>query len=69
MNKTDSNHSGDREELLFVSEVADRLRRSIDAVRWLINTKQLRAGKLGGRVVVRRGDLDAFISAAFKDAP
>ncbi|MEW1708010.1 helix-turn-helix domain-containing protein [Microbacterium sp. NPDC089190] len=55
-------------QLLFVPEVAEYLRRSVDAVRWLINSGQLKAGKLGGRVVVRRSDLEAFVDAAFEEA-
>lgn len=54
-------------DILFVPEVAERLRRSVDAVRWLLNTKQLKSGKLGGRVVVRRVDLEKFIADAFGD--
>ncbi len=54
-------------DILFVSEVAERLRRSVDSIRWLINTKQLKAAKLGGRVVVRRSDLEKFINDAFAD--
>ncbi len=56
-----------RPDLLFVDEVAAELRRSVDATRWLINSGQLKAGKLGGRVVVRRSDLDAFIASAFQE--
>ncbi len=56
------------ESLLFVHEAAEQLRRSVDSIRWLINTKQLKAAKLGGRVVVRQRDLDAFIAAAFDEA-
>ncbi|MFC7927687.1 helix-turn-helix domain-containing protein [Microbacterium laevaniformans] len=53
-------------EMLFVPEVAQILRRSVDSVRWLINTKQLKAGKLGGRVTIRRRDLEDFIASAFE---
>lgn len=55
-------------DILFVPEVAEEIRRSVDSVRWLINTKQLKAGKLGGRVVVRRTDLEKFINDAFAEA-
>lgn len=55
-------------QFLFVDEVATELRRSVDAVRWLINSGQLKAAKLGGRVVVRRVDLEKFIADAFADA-
>ncbi|WP_294981726.1 helix-turn-helix domain-containing protein [uncultured Microbacterium sp.] len=55
-------------DILFVPEVAEHLRRSVDSIRWLINTKQIKAAKLGGRVVVRRSDLEKFINDAFEDA-
>ncbi|EPD83322.1 excisionase family DNA binding domain-containing protein [Microbacterium sp. oral taxon 186 str. F0373] len=55
-------------DILFVPEVAEYLRRSVDSIRWLINTKQLKAAKLGGRVVVRRIDLEKFVNDAFADA-
>lgn len=58
----------DDDDLLFVTEVAKRLRRSADATRWLIATKQLKSAKLGGRVVVRRSDLEKFINDAFSEA-
>ena len=60
--------TNDQPDILFVPEVAERLRRSVDSVRWLINTKQLKSAKLGGRVVVRRADLEKFIADAFADA-
>lgn len=55
-------------DILFVSDVAEHLRRSVDSVRWLITTKQLKAAKLGGRVCVRRSDLERFIESAFEEA-
>lgn len=54
--------------ILFVEDVATQLRRSPNAVRWLINSKQLKAAKLGGRVCVRQSDLDAFVEDAFTAA-
>ncbi|UIN30914.1 helix-turn-helix domain-containing protein [Microbacterium binotii] len=54
--------------LLLLTEVAEELRRSVDGVRWLIKSQQLKGAKLGGRMVVRREDLDAFVNAAFADA-
>lgn len=60
--------ANDQPDILFVPEVAERLRRSVDSIRWLINTKQLKSAKLGGRVVVRRADLEKFIADAFADA-
>ncbi|MEV7692497.1 helix-turn-helix domain-containing protein [Microbacterium sp. NPDC089189] len=54
-----------RPRLLFVEEVARELRRSEASVRWLIATKRLKTGKVGGRVVVKPEDLDAFIESGF----
>lgn len=54
--------------LLFVDEVATELRRSVDSVRWFIYSKKLKAGKIGGRIVVRRADLEKFIADAFEEA-
>lgn len=54
--------------LLLIPEVAAELRRSEPSVRWLIATKQLKSGKIAGRVVVKREDLEAFIAAAFEEA-
>lgn len=56
-----------RANLLLLNEVAQELRRSVDGVRWLIKSQQLKGAKLGGRMVVRREDLDAFVEAAFAD--
>lgn len=52
----------------FVREAAAELRRSEAATRWLIHTGQLKTGKIGGRVVVKPEDLDAFIEAGFAQA-
>lgn len=63
-----SNITEDLPDILYVDETSAALRRSVDSVRWLINSGQLKAGKLGGRIVVRRSDLEAFIEAAFTGA-
>lgn len=60
--------SPEQHALLLIPEVAAELRRSEPSVRWLIATKQLRSGKIAGRVVVKREDLEAFIAAAFEEA-
>lgn len=57
-----------RPRFYFVPEVAIELRRSEASVRWLIATKRLKTGKIGGRVVVRPEDLDAFIEAGFEES-
>lgn len=56
-------------EILYLDEVALRLRRSQKAVEWLIYSGQLASGKLAGRRVVRGDVLEAFIAAAFDASP
>lgn len=55
-------------ELLTVDEVAELTRRSIPSVRWLIHTNQIKSGKIAGRRLVRRADLEEFINAGFEEA-
>lgn len=55
-------------DLLTVEEVAEMTRRSVSSVRWLIYSDQLKSGKLGGRRLVRRDDLEEFINAGFEEA-
>ncbi|AKV86383.1 hypothetical protein AKG07_08800 [Microbacterium sp. CGR1] len=55
-------------ELLTVDEVAERTRRTPASVRWLIHTNQIKSGKIAGRRLVRRADLEAFINAGFEEA-
>lgn len=52
-------------DLLTVEEVALATRRTPASVRWLIHTNQIKSGKIGGRRLVRREDLEAFINAGF----
>lgn len=52
-------------DLLTVDEVAELTRRTPASVRWLIHTDQIRSGKIAGRRLVRREDLEAFINAGF----
>lgn len=51
----------------FVDEAATELRRTANSVRWLIKTKQLKSGKIAGRVVVKYEDLEAFIASGFQE--
>ncbi|MGC5078144.1 helix-turn-helix domain-containing protein [Agrococcus sp. DT81.2] len=53
-------------EILYLNEVAARLKRSRKAVEWLCYSGQLQSGKLAGRRVVRSDALDRFINAAFE---
>ncbi|WP_363459126.1 helix-turn-helix domain-containing protein [Microbacterium sp. LMI1x-1-1.1] len=54
-----------RPRFYFVDEVATELRRTAASVRWLIHTKQIKAGKIGGRTVVAAEELDRIINEAF----
>lgn len=53
--------------LLYLQEVAERLRRSRRAVEWLVHTRAIPSGLVAGRRVVREGDLEKYIDAAFND--
>jgi predicted DNA-binding transcriptional regulator AlpA len=54
-------------ELLYTEEVAALTRKSAGTIRWLRATGQgPRAGKLGRRVVYRRGDVEEWIASAFE---
>jgi len=55
-------------DLLTVEEVAELTRRTPASVRWLIHTNQIKSGKIAGRRLVRRSDLNEFIEAGFTDA-
>lgn len=55
-------------DLLTVDEVAELTRRSPASVRWLIHTNQIKSGKIAGRRLVRRVDLQEFIDAGFAAA-
>ncbi len=50
--------------IYFVDEIAEVIRRSPAATRWLIQTGKLKSTKLAGRRVVTQAELDEFFSAA-----
>lgn len=55
--------------LLLVPEIAERLRKSEQAIRWMIHTDALKPTALiGGRRVMRESDLESFIDAQFDRA-
>ena len=54
-------------DLMTVEEVAEALRRSIASVRWLLHQKTIKSGLIGGRRMVRRADLEAYIASAFDE--
>lgn len=52
----------------FVKEVAAELRRTEASVRWLLHTGQLKAGKVGGRTVIKPEEIERFIESGFAEA-
>ncbi|MBT2483365.1 MULTISPECIES: helix-turn-helix domain-containing protein [unclassified Microbacterium] len=57
------------DKLLFIPEVADRLRRSPDQIRWMIAQGTApRHAKIAGRIVFKSSDVEAFIDQAFEVA-
>jgi excisionase family DNA binding protein len=54
------------DELLTVSEVADRLRRPVATVRyWRATGTGPRSARVGGRVLYRASDVAAWVEAQF----
>ena len=57
------------DELLFIDEVAKRLRRSPAQVRWMLTQGTApKHGKIAGRIVFRSSDVEKFIADAFAEA-
>jgi len=56
-------------EILFVEEVADRVRTSATTVRKWIRRGQLPARRIGRRLLVRRADLDRLIGCFDETRP
>jgi excisionase family DNA binding protein len=55
--------------LLTLPEVAERLRKSEAQLRWMIQRGTApKHAKIGGRVMFRESDVEAFIANAFADA-
>lgn len=55
-------------ELLTLPEAAELLRKSPASLRWMRhNGTGPKSGLIGGRLMYRRTDLDAYIAAAFDD--
>ena len=54
-------------DLMYVSEVAEYLRRSENTIRWMIyEGKAPRHAKVAGRIVFRKADVDAWLEAQFE---
>jgi len=57
------------EKLLFINEVAERLRRSENQLRWMIAQGTApKHAKIAGRICFKESDVEAFIDAAFSEA-
>lgn len=57
------------DKLITVSQLADRLGKSEASVRWMLHQGTApRSAKIGGRVVFRESDVEAYIDAAFAEA-
>lgn len=58
-----------RDQILFVEEVAERLRRSPAQIRWMIQQGTApKHAKIAGRICFRESDVNAYIEAAFGEA-
>ncbi|WP_404475106.1 helix-turn-helix transcriptional regulator [Microbacterium aerolatum] len=57
-----------RPRLMFVGEVAERLRRSPDQIRYMIGQGTApKHAKIGGRIVFKESDVEEYIEAAFRE--
>lgn len=56
-------------QLLTLDEVAQRLRKTPAALRWLIHDGRApKHAKIGGRIMFKESDVDQYIEAAFAEA-
>jgi predicted DNA-binding transcriptional regulator AlpA len=57
------------DQLMFVDEVAERLRRSPSQLRWMIQQGTApKHAKIAGRIVFRTLDVEKYIEDAFAEA-
>lgn len=57
------------DRILFIDEVADRLRRTPAQLRWMLHTGAApRSAMIGGRRCWRESDVETFIADAFADS-
>ncbi len=59
---------GTQREVFTVKEAADYARLSVSTIRAAIQKRQLVAQKIGRRVLVRRIDLERFLTGVWSDA-
>lgn len=58
-----------RSRLLFIDEVAQRLGRSKNALKWMVHVGTApKSAMIGGRRCWRESDVDTFIEDAFREA-
>lgn len=56
------------DQILFLDEVAKRLRRTPAQLRWMLHTGTApKSAKIGGRLCWRESDVEKFIADAFAD--
>ncbi|MGO2810282.1 MAG: helix-turn-helix transcriptional regulator [Brevibacterium aurantiacum] len=57
------------DRLLFIEEVADKIRRSPSAVRYLVHVGDApKSAKIGGRRMFKESDVNAWIEEQFNKA-
>lgn len=57
------------DELLFADEVAEQLRKSLASFRYMLHRGDgPRSAKIGGRLMFRRSDVDAWLDAQFDES-
>ena len=58
-----------KDQLMLIEDVAARLNRSVNQVRWMITQGTApRHAKIAGRIMFRSSDVEAYIDAAFAEA-
>lgn len=59
-----------RDSLLYLKEVAERLRRSESQLRFMVKAGTApKSARIGGRIVFRESDVERFIEDAFAEVP
>ena len=57
------------DQILFVEDLAERLRRSQSQIRWMIQQGTApKHAKIAGRICFKSSDVEAYIEAAFSEA-
>lgn len=57
------------DQILFIEDLAERLRRSKSQIRWMIQQGTApKHAKIAGRICFKSSDVEAYIEAAFSKA-